>query len=149
MKEFLKRWIINTLAVLVAAHIVPGISYDQGDWVSLLLATLLLGILNAVVRPILILLALPLLLVTLGLFMVFINATLLYLVAALFTSIHVASFGSALLGALVISFISLFLNSLTGSGSTRMEVRRSGRVHRRPDGRSGSDHHGGGPTIDV
>src|SRR5579872_1107572 len=76
MIAFLKRWIITTVAVLVAASLVPGIHYDSIE--GLIIATLLLGFLNAVVRPVLIVLSLPLLLVTLGLFLLVINALLLY-----------------------------------------------------------------------
>ena len=76
MKSFLLRWIITTLAVQVAAQIVPGITWDT--WSGLLVATLLLGLLNAFVRPVLIFFALPLVVLTLGLFIFVINALLLY-----------------------------------------------------------------------
>jgi putative membrane protein len=142
LKEFLKRWVIGTLAVLVAAKTLPGISYDH--WSDLLVATLLLGILNSVLRPLLMLLSLPLLIVTLGLFTLVINASLLYLVHLLLPGFHVASFGKALLGALVISLVTLVLNTLTGT--------RQGKVffhHRqRPPQRDPHDD-GHGPVIDV
>jgi putative membrane protein len=149
LKDFLKRWLINTVAVLVATHVVKGISYDREDWLSLLLATLVLGILNTFIRPILMLLSLPLLIVTLGLFTIVINALLLYLVGALFTTFDVDSFGAALLGAIVISIISFLLNVVTGSGKTRIEIKthrvRSGRRGKRRD----DDDGGNGPVIDV
>src|SRR2546425_7169906 len=66
VKKFIQSWFINTLAVLVAVYLVKGIRYDKP--LDLLVASLLLGILNAVLRPILLFLALPLLIVTLGLF---------------------------------------------------------------------------------
>src|SRR5712691_419220 len=78
LKRFLLQWIIGTLAVLVASHVVKGIHYDTRP--SLLVATLLLGILNTFVRPLLTLLSLPLVIVTLGLFRLVINACLLMLV---------------------------------------------------------------------
>ena len=82
MKKFLQTWVINTLAVLVAFYVLRGkIHYERP--VDLCVASLLLGILNAVVRPILLTLALPLLILTLGLFTFFINALLLYLVSAI------------------------------------------------------------------
>src|SRR6266516_5417954 len=123
LKEFLQRWAITTVAVLVAAHSVKGIHYDKENWPSLLVATLVLGLLNAFLRPLLMLLSLPLLIVTLGLFTLVINALLLYLVGQL-KFFHVASFGAALWGALVISVVTIILNTLTGTGSSRVEVRR-------------------------
>ena len=144
LKEFLKRWIIGTVAVLAAAKIIPGIRYDH--WTDLLIATLLLGILNSVVRPLLMLLSLPLLIFTLGLFTLVINAGLLYLVHLLLPGFHVEGFWSALLGALVISCITMFLNTLTGRGNVRLAVHRG----RRPPPRepTGKDD-GQGPIIDV
>lgn len=140
LKEFLQRWVINTLAVLVAAHIIRGIHYDSV--VGLLVATLLLGLLNAFIRPVLMMLSLPLLIVTLGLFTIVINALLLSLVSALVKDFKVDSFGAALLGALVISIISTVLHLLTGTGHARVEVRRGRPPPKRDDG-------GDGPVIDV
>ncbi|MGA2556178.1 MAG: phage holin family protein [Verrucomicrobiota bacterium] len=139
MKSFLKRWIITTLAVLVAIHIVPGISYDTA--MGLLVATLLLGLLNAVVRPVLIFLMLPLVILTLGLFIIPINALLLWWVGHL-KDFHVAGFWSALWGSVIISVVTIVLNSL--AGSSKSEVR----FHRvRPPPPPADD--GGGPVIDV
>ena len=78
LKEFLQRWLITAVAVLVATHVVPRIHYD--DWQGLLVATLVLGLLNAFIRPILMFLSLPLVVDTLGFFIFVINAVLLYLV---------------------------------------------------------------------
>lgn len=102
----LVRWLILTLAVWVAAHLVPGIVYDQ--WQSLLIAALVLGILNAFVKPLLMLISLPLIFVTFGLFLLLINALLLKATAWLVPGLHVASFWSALGGSLVVSIVSLF-----------------------------------------
>ncbi len=140
LKDFLKRWAITTLAVLVAAHVVPGIDYHN-NWAGLLVATLLLGFLNAFLRPLLMLLSLPLLLVTLGLFTFVINATLLYFVGWLVKSFHVATFGAAFWGGVVISLVSLPLNLLTGTGNARLQVRRGPPPPRKDDG--------DGPVIDV
>ena len=141
LTEFMKRWIISTVAVLVAAKIIPGIHYDR--WDDLLIATLVLGILNSVLRPLLMLLSFPLLILTLGLFTLIINAGMLYLVHLLLPGFHVNGFGSAFFGALIISFVSLFLNSLIGSGNAQVQVRRQRRRKpRKPDD-------GQGPVIDV
>ena len=141
MKKFIQSWVINTLAVLLAAYLLRGIHY--GKPLDLLAASLLLGILNAVLRPVLVFLALPLVIVTLGLFIFVINALLLYFVANLLRPhFYVDSFWDAFWGALLISVISLVLNTLTGTGSSRVHFER-----RRPSGRSGPK--GGGPVIDV
>ena len=137
---FLQRWIINTLAVLVATHVVSGIHYDTVP--SLFVASLLFGILITFLRPLLFLLTLPLVVVTLGLFVLIINAALLYLVGSLVKDFHVDGFWPAFWGALVISIVSLVLNTLTGSGESRVRVRRTA---------AGTKTTGGddGPVIDV
>ena len=129
--HFLGNWAINTLAVAIAAMILHNHITCQGPgW--LLLASLLLGILNAFVRPILMLLALPFLIVTLGLFTWVINALLLYLVGMLTPHFQVDSFLFAFLGALIISVVSTVLNFATGN--SRLSVRRG-----RPPGRKSDD----------
>ena len=141
MKKFIQSWLINTLAVLVAVYLVKGIHYEKP--LDLLVASLLLGILNAVLRPVLMFLALPLLLFTLGLFTLVINALLLYFVGyVLRPHFYVDNFWSAFWGALIISIVGLILNSMTGTGESRIRVERN----RRPPGSSGD---GGGPVIDV
>ncbi len=143
LNSFLQRWLVNTIAVLVAANVVSGITYDTAG--SLLVAALMLGILNAVLRPILILLALPLLILTLGLFTLVINAILLYFVGQIVARFHVASFHAAFWGGVVISLVSMVANVLIGGGGgSRVTVRRGDapRPPRDPDP-------GGGPVIDV
>jgi putative membrane protein len=142
IKEFLQRWVICTLAVLVTAHLVHGISYDK--WTSLLVATLVLGLLNSFLRPLLLLLSLPLLVISLGLFTLVINAGLLYLVGRLVTGFHVTGFWPAFWGALVVSVVTIMLNLMTGAGNSKVSVRRRGR----PTPPSGPPP-GQGPIIDV
>ena len=141
--RFLQSWIINTAAVLVAAAILHNhISYDN-KLQNLLIASLLLGILNAFVRPILMLIALPLLIFTLGLFTLVINALLLYFVGRLLEpSFHVDSFRYAFFGAVIISFISVALNVLTGNARVSVQPRR-------PPGPPNPPGGGNGPVIDV
>jgi putative membrane protein len=143
LKKFLASWAINTLAVLVAVYIVPGIHFKDNSLLTPFITSLVLGILNAVIRPLLMFLALPLLILTLGLFIVVINAGLLYLVSFLLQN-HFAidSFWSALLGAVVIGIVSLVLNTLTGTGGSRLHVSRGPRP-------PSSGRNGGGPVIDV
>ncbi|MBI2438089.1 MAG: phage holin family protein [Lentisphaerae bacterium] len=100
------RLLILTLAVWVAAHLVPGITYDH--WSNLLIAALVLGILNTFVKPILMLISLPLIIFSFGLFLVLINALLLEATAWLVPGLHIASLWSALGGSLVVSIVSLF-----------------------------------------
>jgi putative membrane protein len=140
--RFLQSWIINTFAVLVAAAILHRhITYENIGY--LLMASLLLGILNAFVRPILMLIALPLLIFTLGLFTLVINALLLYFVGQLLApSFSVDSFRYAFFGALIISIVSIALNVLTGNA--RVSVRR-GPLPRTPK----NPRDGDGPVIDV
>jgi putative membrane protein len=142
LKKFIRSWLINTLAVGVAGCIVKGIHYE--NFPDLIIASLVLGILNAFVRPIIMLLALPLLILTLRLFMLVINALLLYFVGILLHPyFYVDDFWSAFWGALVISIVSIALNALTGTGGARVEFRRG----KRPPTPGGGD--GGGPVIDV
>jgi putative membrane protein len=139
--KFIQSWVINTLAVLVAVYIVSGIHYQKPQ--DLLIASLLLGILNAFIRPILLFLALPVLIFTLGLFVFVINALLLYFVGFILRPhFYVESFWAAFWGACIISVISLVLNTLTGSGTSRIKIQR--RNNRRPPNDPGS-----GPVIDV
>jgi len=142
VKRFLQSWAINTAAVLVAVYLVPGIRFKDNSLWTPFVTSLVLGILNAFIRPVLMFLALPLLIFTLGLFTLVINALLLYFVSFLLNRyFEVDSFGAAFLGALVISIVSMLLNLLTGGTRARVRVERR---RRPPD----SDD-GGGPVIDV
>ena len=132
LKSFLQRWLINAVAVMVAANLVKGIEYQTLG--GLLVASLLLGIFNALLRPLLVLLSLPLVIFTLGLFTLVINALLLYFVGSLLKSFVVADFWAAFWGSLIISLVSLILNVLTGAGGSRIEFRRGKRRSGRGDG---------------
>jgi putative membrane protein len=138
--RFLGNWAINTFAVLIAAIILRG-HIHYANPTDLIVASLLLGILNAFVRPVLMLLTLPLLIFTLGLFTLVINAVLLRFVGWLLAPhFQVDSFGFAFLGALIISIVSVALNVLTGN--TRVAVQR-----RTPPPKKPRDDDG--PVIDV
>jgi putative membrane protein len=141
--RFLQSWIVNTLAVALAVLILRGHIHCESNGV-LVIAALLLGILNAFVRPVLMLLALPLLIFTLGLFTLVINALLLYFVGFLLNpSFYVDSFGYAFLGALIIGIVSIALNVLTGG--SRVTVRHQ----RRPPPPKNSSDDDDKPVIDV
>jgi putative membrane protein len=113
------RLAISALGLWIAARFVPGIEI-HGD-TTLLLAALLLGVVNAVVRPVVVLLTLPVTLLTLGLFLWVVNAAMFGLVAALLDGFQVADFSSALLGALLVSVTSWFASSWVAP-SGRVEV---------------------------
>jgi putative membrane protein len=104
MKKFLIRLAISALSLGLASYIVPGIHVD--GLMTLLIAAFLLGIVNAVIRPVLVILTLPVTIITLGLFLLVINALMLALVAWLLPGFTIAGFGSAVLGWLFICVIS-------------------------------------------
>jgi putative membrane protein len=140
--RFLVSWINNTVAVFFTALILHNhISYG-GKLSNLLIASFLLGILNAFVRPILMVLALPLLIFTLGLFTFVINGLILYSLGVFLPFFRVDTFGYAFLGAFIITIISTILNALTGTG--RVQVRRGP-----PNPPKTPGHGGDGPVIDV
>jgi len=120
MRHFVFRWIVTALGVIVAAFMIPGIRYDSTG--ALLGAALLLGILNAFVRPILVILSAPLILLTLGLFILVINALMLYWVSGLVPGFHVDGFGSAFWGAILIGIISWMLSAFFRGSDGRVHV---------------------------
>jgi putative membrane protein len=109
MKEFLLRWFVTTLAVLGATWLIPGLSYDTTG--TLLGAALLLGIINALVRPVLLLLSLPFIIVTMGFFILVINALLILFVSKVIPGFHVAGFWTALFAGIIIGLFSWVLSS--------------------------------------
>ena len=161
LKEFLQRWAITTVAVLAAAYFVSDIRYDH--WRGLLAATLLLGILNAFLRPLLLvatfgllgllnvligvraaLVTLPLQILLFGFLLLAINAVLLLFVGQVVPSFHADDFWTAFKGGLIISVVSLFLNSFTGAGHARIQFQRGQSCP--PSDKSDG---GNGPVIDV
>ncbi len=115
------RTVITAIAIVVTALIVPGItwghaSYGLGEfdkWASLGITALVLGLVNAFVRPILVMISLPLTIVTLGLFLLVINALMLLLVSAIpFTGFQVDGFVPALLGSILISIVGFVVSHL-------------------------------------
>jgi putative membrane protein len=101
---FLVRTVVTALAIWIASAIVPGLRVE--GTLTLLVAAVLLGVVNAVVRPIAIVLTLPLTLLSLGLFLVVVNAGMLALVAAMLDAMTLAGFWSAIFASLVVSAVS-------------------------------------------
>jgi putative membrane protein len=109
MGLFLLHWAIVSVGLWTAAYIVPGVAVSS--WPALAVGALVLGFVNAVVRPVLTILTLPITLVTLGLFYLVVNAAAFGLAAAIVPGFSVASFWAALFGALVVSLVSWFIGS--------------------------------------
>jgi putative membrane protein len=146
LKQFLQGWVITTLAVLITTYLLSGGIHFQKP-LDLVIASLLLGVLNAVVRPFLMMLSFPLLILTLGLFTLVINGILLFVVSALLRPrFEVDNFKYAFWGAVLISLFSMILNALTGTGKTRVQVRKGTQPSPPPDDPSTP---GSGPVIDV
>lgn len=146
--QFLKRWLITTVAVLVATQVVSGIRYDHGHPEALILATLTLGLLNLFIRPALLRLSLPLLLFTLGLFTLVINAGLLMFVGRIFQNFHVDDFSAAFWGSVVIAVVSTLLNAISGTWKVRGSIQTSAPT-KSPLRSSRNDKDGEGPVIDI
>lgn len=104
----LTRWAVLTLSVWVAVELVPGITYDR--WQTLVIAALVLGILNTLVKPVLTIVSIPFIVVTLGLFLIVINAAILKMTSGLVSGFTVAGWGSAFLASIVISIVSMLLS---------------------------------------
>ncbi|AKL98273.1 phage holin family protein [Endomicrobium proavitum] len=120
MKNFIIRIIINIFALLVVVNVVGGTSITQ--WGTLIAAALVIAILNAVIKPILLILTLPVNILTLGLFTLVINAFLLYLTSELVKGFYVAGFWSAFWGAAVFSIVSIILNLFIGTNNAEIKV---------------------------
>ena len=112
LTPFLLHWAITAFALWVAAHVFKGLRFDGGG--ALVVAALLLGLANAVVRPLLVLLTLPVTIVTLGLFLFVINALMFWAAASVLDGFHVTGFGAALLGSLIYSVLGLVIESALG-----------------------------------
>lgn len=104
------RWVLFALALLFTAWIVPGISF--ASFQTALLAAFVMGLVNIFIRPIILIFTLPLNLLTLGLFTFVINALMLWLVAKIVIGFTITGFLAALLGSIVLSVISLFINKM-------------------------------------
>jgi putative membrane protein len=131
---FLIRLLANALAILAAAYIVPGI--DVAGGLSLLAAALVLGLINAVVRPILLFLTLPFTLVTLGLFIFLLNAFCLWLTSWLVKGFDVHGFWAAVIGALIVSVVSWLVNVFLSDRGKVVSITRR-------------EHSSGGDVIDI
>ena len=110
------RWLLNTLALFIVVTVVPGFHYNS--IATLAIAALVLGLLNAIVRPILFVLTLPITVVTLGLFLLILNGIMIELTAWLVPGFRIESFFAAIIGALVLTIVS-WVTSRIGSRRER------------------------------
>jgi len=115
--NLLIRWVVSSLSLLVAAWLVPGIHAEKNSWTLFAVMAIILGLVNAIVRPVLKLLSCPLVILTLGLFVLVINGITLWLASYIAVNwIHVGfyvdGFWSAFLGALVVSIVSVILTAM-------------------------------------
>jgi putative membrane protein len=123
--RFAIRLLINAAALWVATRIVPGVSYE-GGWLPMLGVALVFGVVNAFIRPVAKVLTLPVVILTLGLFLLVINGLMLWLTSALSATLnlgfHVSGFWAAFWGGLVVSIISGMLSLMTRA-DRRVRVR--------------------------
>ncbi len=112
MLSLLLVWLLNSVALLVVAYILPGIAV--ASFGSAMIAALVLGLLNALVKPVLVILTIPITILTLGLFLLVLNALLFWFAGSVLSGFKVNGFWWALIGALLYSIISGLLTSLVG-----------------------------------
>ena len=105
--KLIVRWLVNAAALYVAVALVPGIEATGAR--AILIAAVVIGLINATLKPIAVLLTLPLTVITLGLFYLCVNGAMLYLTAALTPGFRLAGFGSAVLGAIIVSIVGMLL----------------------------------------
>ncbi len=140
MKPFLIRWLVTTIAVAAAAQL-PGI-HTEG-WVPLVFMALFLGIINAFIRPVLLLLSLPFIVVTLGFFILVVNTLTFWLAGGLVPGFHVAGFWNAFFGSIVVSLVSWTLSGFVRGPDGEMRV-----LTRKDQLRAGGEKRVEGRTIE-
>ena len=118
MVSLLIRWLLNTLSLFIVVQLMPH-HVHAATLTTLAIAAIVLGLLNAVVRPILVFLTFPITLITLGLFIIVLNAAMLELTSALVSGFRIDSFGWAMIAAIVLSIISMITNQFGKSKKER------------------------------
>lgn len=112
--RFLVRWLVSSLGLWIAAGLLDSINYG-GRWQVIVIAGLILAIVNSIIRPVVVLLSLPAILFTLGLFMVVINALMVLLVAWLYGPFEITGFWTALLAGMIIGLVNYLVSAVLGS----------------------------------
>ena len=127
LRQLILKWLITSLAIFAALYLVPGIQFTGPGWQIGILAAIF-SVINLLLKPILTLITCPLIVLTLGLFSIIVNAILLEATAnfanLLGIQFQINGFTPAFIGAIVISLTTLLLNLLSGEGNVRIEIRR-------------------------
>lgn len=108
--KILGEWLLKALILLITSYLIPGFQIDS--YLTAFVVAFVLGLLNMLIKPILVLLTLPVTVLSLGLFMFVINALLLIVTSNFVRGFHIASFGTAIIAAITISLLSALINSL-------------------------------------
>lgn len=112
MPNFLLTWLLAAVSLVITAKLVPG--FVVTSFVAALIAAVILGLVNAIIRPILVVLTLPITIVSLGLFLFIVNAITIWLAGSITPGFHVNGFIPALIGSIVLTIVSSVLNHLVG-----------------------------------
>lgn len=115
MRSFIARVLVTALGLWVAEEVLSGVHFDSAT--ALLVAALLLGLVNAIVRPVVVLLTLPITFLTLGLFILVINGCMVFLVSWIMSSFHIDTIGTAVLASLIVGLTSWVANRFIGTES--------------------------------
>jgi len=115
MMELLAHLIITAALLLLVANMVTGMHIE--GWGSAFLAALVLGVVNAIIRPLMVILTIPITIVTLGLFLFVINALMLWLAAALVPGFRIENFGAALFGSIILTVLNILIAAVFGINS--------------------------------
>lgn len=121
IRTFLLRWLVNFLGLWAAASVLSGVNYD-GDIQVVMIAALIFSVINAFIRPLVVLLALPAIVLTLGLFTLVVNAFMLYLVTLLYDSFQVSSFWQAILAVFIVWVVNYLFTDLIEGGKRESAV---------------------------
>lgn len=142
----MSRWILTAVSVWVSTKVVPGVDY--ADWASLLAAALILGVLNTLVKPLLVAVALPLVVLSLGVMLLVINAFLLLMTSKLVPGFHVSGMWAAIGASLIISLVSIVLGKPSRRFASAQPRFRKSNVFKEPEP-TRAPPPGKGPIIDV
>jgi putative membrane protein len=124
MIELLAHLVVNAALLLIVARLVTGLCVE--GWGSAFIGALVLGLVNFFVRPVMVILTLPLTVLTLGLFLLIVNACMLWLVSVLVPGIRLRSFGAAVLASLLLSLLNLAVSALVAPGGHAVQLRMWG-----------------------
>jgi len=108
MIKFIIRLLISAVSLIIVAYLIPGITFDS--YLTVLFAALILGIVNAIIRPVILILTLPINILTLGIFTFIVNAFMLWIVHLLISGFHITNFSTAIWGALIYWIINWIIN---------------------------------------